>query len=251
MLGFFKNVEIIGVVSGNSTDRAKISSRPSHTFVYKTSGESLYQFGDKQLRHKAGSLLFIPEGESYSFGKVCPDSTHRLVNFHADCIDKPLPQLINLLDPESVSLILRQMEKSWLFEQGTYGNYERLSMFYRLLALLVHALSPDYAPTERKELITPAINYLDEHIFDVDLKAAVLSDLCGMTGPTFRKIFSSKFGVSPKKYIINQRMLQAKTILESGEFKNVSEVAYAVGFDDPLYFSKLFKSFYGSPPSKY
>ncbi len=251
MLGFFNNVEIIGVMSGNSTAQARVSNRPSHSLIYKATGESVYYFDGKQYHLKPGTLLYVPEGANYSFKKVSEDSTHRLVNFHADCAEAPSPQFFTSLDSESVSVILRQLEKNWRFEQNLTGKYERLSLLYKLLAHLTHVQNSGYTTLQKKELLAPAIDYLDKHIFDSDLKAAILPELCGMSGPTFRRVFASKFGVSPKKYIINQRLLQAKIILESGEYKNICEVSATVGYDDSLYFSKLFKSFYGASPSKY
>jgi AraC-like DNA-binding protein len=109
----------------------------------------------------------------------------------------------------------------------------------------------EYTTAEQKERIDAAMDFLKLHIFDSDLKISSLHTLCGMSAPTFRRIFISKFGVTPKKYVTNQRLLQAKTILECGEYKSIAEVARLVGYDDPLYFSKHFKEFYGTSPSNF
>ena len=45
-------------------------------------------------------------------------------------------------------------------------------------------------------------------------------------------------------------MEKAADLLADGEL-NVSEVSYKVGIQDPSYFNKLFKSYYGVMPSKY
>lgn len=46
------------------------------------------------------------------------------------------------------------------------------------------------------------------------------------------------------------RMKRAMELLQEGIY-NVSEIAYKVGMNDPLYFSKCFKSHFGAPPSAY
>jgi len=251
MLTTFKNIEIIGVLSGKSTLKAKISNRPSHTLIYKESGESTYYFENKQVRLRAGTVLFIPEGTSYHFEKITEESSHRLVNFHAEIEADAAPQLFQLSDAESLATLLIKMEKNWRLEQNTAGEYERLSMLYKILSILEHQQNPDYVTNQTKSLIEPAVEYMENHIFDSDFKTSILPELCGMSSPTFRRIFTARFGQSPKKYIITQRLMQAKNIIESGEYKNISDVSLAVGYDDPLYFSKLFKSFYGTPPSLY
>lgn len=50
--------------------------------------------------------------------------------------------------------------------------------------------------------------------------------------------------------MVKARMDKAADLLADGEL-NVSEVSYKVGIQDPSYFNKLFKSYYGVLPSKY
>ena len=53
----------------------------------------------------------------------------------------------------------------------------------------------------------------------------------------------------PKEYVLKERLTHARFIIESGDFDSIKSVAEAVGFSDPLYFSKAFKKLYGFPPS--
>jgi len=57
-------------------------------------------------------------------------------------------------------------------------------------------------------------------------------------------------GQSTSEFIRTIRLKQAAKLLKSGE-KNVSEVTYAVGFNDPKYFSKSFKNLFGLTPSQF
>jgi signal transduction histidine kinase/DNA-binding response OmpR family regulator len=52
-------------------------------------------------------------------------------------------------------------------------------------------------------------------------------------------------GLTPNKYIRSVRLQLARSAIESGKYKTISEIAYLVGFDTPAYFSKLFKEYYG------
>lgn len=58
-------------------------------------------------------------------------------------------------------------------------------------------------------------------------------------------------GLKPREYIQNKRLARALSIIESGEYEKLSEVAFMCGYDDPLYFSKVFKEKYKVCPSKY
>ena len=248
---FIKDPRIVGVISGNSTLHATIDRRPSHTFILKESGESIYLLRGKRFCLCAGTVLFIPEGESYSFKKTSDgESIYRLINFHAE-IDSPEPKLFVLPRGENPSALYKQMEKLWKFDVKASGKYELLSLFYKLISLFIASEETEYTTSKQKESIEPAMEFLQGHLFDGELKISSLPSMCGMSAPTFRRIFASRFGTSPRKYVIRQRLLQAKIILESGEYKNVAEVARSVGYDDPLYFSRHFKEFYGVSPSNF
>ena len=57
-------------------------------------------------------------------------------------------------------------------------------------------------------------------------------------------------GLPIGKFMKNYRLNVARKMLEQGmEGTHVSEVAYAVGFNDPKYFTRCFKEFFGYLPS--
>lgn len=86
-------------------------------------------------------------------------------------------------------------------------------------------------------------------MYDCSLNIHKLHNLCDISDTYFRQIFVSKFGTTPQKYITSRRLSHAKSIIDSGDFHTISEVAASVGFSDPLYFSKVFKKMYGVSPS--
>jgi AraC-like DNA-binding protein len=56
--------------------------------------------------------------------------------------------------------------------------------------------------------------------------------------------------VTPQEYILSKRLFHARSIIAGGDFDTVAEVAFSVGFTDPLYFSKAYKKAYGISPSR-
>lgn len=69
-----------------------------------------------------------------------------------------------------------------------------------------------------------------------------------------RKLFKRELGVTPHDYLIDCRMKLARELMESGignRYSNysISQIAEACGFAEPLYFSRVFKKFYGVSPS--
>lgn len=83
-----------------------------------------------------------------------------------------------------------------------------------------------------------------------DLSVDKVAGLLHLGRTIFYKKVRGTTGYTPGEYIRVIRLRKAAELLKEGE-KNVSEVAYAVGFDNPYYFSKCFKEQFGMPPSQY
>ncbi len=68
-----------------------------------------------------------------------------------------------------------------------------------------------------------------------------------------RKLFKKETGLTPLEYMTNLRMKKAETMLSAMWSKewSVSEIAQMCGFEDALYFSRVFKKYYGCSPSNY
>ena len=71
-----------------------------------------------------------------------------------------------------------------------------------------------------------------------------------------RKLFKKEIGVSPSEYLLKERMALAGLLLSSGisnrfSHYSISQIAEACGYSEPLYFSRVFKKYYGVSPSEY
>ena len=77
-----------------------------------------------------------------------------------------------------------------------------------------------------------------------------LADEVGMSVRNLRRRLKAATGLSPGGYVRMMRLERAKQLLAQ-QAGTVSEVAYQVGFQDPDYFSRLFKQTVGVPPSAY
>lgn len=64
------------------------------------------------------------------------------------------------------------------------------------------------------------------------------------------RAFEEQMGISPARYLTHFRIEQARLLLETSDL-SVKSVAYSVGFEDPLYFSRRFRELAGCPPKTY
>lgn len=91
---------------------------------------------------------------------------------------------------------------------------------------------------------------LEDNIADSTFSVDTFAELAQQKRTLFYKKVKGITGLSPNELIKTKRLkLAAKLLLENN--LTVSEIAYEVGFDDPFYFSKCFKTQYNCSPSKY
>lgn len=88
------------------------------------------------------------------------------------------------------------------------------------------------------------------HIADKDYSVDVMAQEVGLSRVQLHRKMKEITGLSTGKFIRNIRMEQAcRLILEKKN--NIAQISYSVGFDDPTYFSTVFKQYYGVAPSEY
>lgn len=94
------------------------------------------------------------------------------------------------------------------------------------------------------------IDIVKENLDSSELSISYLYKSLGMSRAQFFKKVKAVSDLSPNKIILNVKMSIAAGMLKN-ESLNVSEVAYATGFSDPSYFSRVFRSIYKVSPSEY
>ena len=80
--------------------------------------------------------------------------------------------------------------------------------------------------------------------------AAHYADVLGVPAGALSRALSSLTGRSTKELVLDRVMLEAARLLRFSD-QGVGEVAWAVGYRDPLYFSRAFKRHFGEPPQAY
>ena len=91
--------------------------------------------------------------------------------------------------------------------------------------------------------------YLREHC-SASLRICDLVKSIGVTRTTLSKGFKRDLGVSLKEYMIHLLLSKARELLVATDLR-VSEIAFSLGYEDPFYFSRIFKNYMGETPSEY
>lgn len=101
-----------------------------------------------------------------------------------------------------------------------------------------------------KQFLQSIIGSIEQHLEEPDFDLERLSSGLNMSKSTLYRKIKSMTGLTPLDFINNIKMKRACMMLLTHRM-NISEVAYAVGFNNPKYFSKCFKDEFGVTPSEY
>lgn len=95
----------------------------------------------------------------------------------------------------------------------------------------------------------PAISYVNNH-FQEKIALERVARHCGMGPFQFSRAFKREHGLTFRAFLVRYRIDQARILLNNPRI-SILESAFAVGFNDPSYFARLFKRYVGVSPSHY
>ncbi len=93
-------------------------------------------------------------------------------------------------------------------------------------------------------LLSSAVSYIDDNFANEDISLNKVSSYVNISPNHFSTIFSQEMGKTFIEYLIGKRMEKARELLMTTDMRS-SEIAYAVGYKDPHYFSYTFKKTQG------
>lgn len=110
-------------------------------------------------------------------------------------------------------------------------------------------LSSSVNSSAAQKYIDFSVNYIKIN-YDQNITVSKLTEILGVSQPYLYKIYKEAFGKSPKEFITEYRINQAKRILSETDL-SIADTARSVGFSDSFAFSKCFSSRQGCSPTKY
>lgn len=239
--------------SGHHMERA---SHDDYLLIYCVEGSGLLQLGSRSLDVGAGHLLLLPKGLSHAYQALSRDPwSIYWVHFDGSlaehfCSNLGLEPHAPLLQVGRNAKLIADLESLLQIRRSGYQLRPLLHTANQLRQILA------YLPLLRITESSPQgfdLDLIHSHMqanlhqqLDLDSLAALVN----LSKFHFAKRYKALTGTSAINHFINLKIEHACQLLDiSGQ--GISEIGYAVGYEDAYYFSRIFKKVMGISPTEY
>lgn len=132
-----------------------------------------------------------------------------------------------------------------------YGYEDYIVSLFKDILLLVDRQQHEQKKTTGnvQEQIERAAAYFNEN-YNTKISIDDYAESLHISTNGFIHNFKQYAGMSPAQYILSLRMVNAQSLLERTTY-NIKEISEIVGYENPLYFSRVFKKEIGKSPAQY
>ena len=216
--------------------------------VYCTSGTGVFRFENGSvIRYNAGDLVAIPPREIHANA-----SEDGFTNIHLTMGDPSFSYKTAFKIADGPRGALK-----FVFEQAKTYYMTDIKKKEIVLAplgdLIVGYIVVFRSKTEFSEPVEMIRTGIICNYSRTDFSLERLIEGIEMNPDYLRKLFKKEMGISALEYLTSLRMKSAEKLLTamwSNEY-TITEIAHMCGYDDALYFSRVFKKYFGCAPSYY
>lgn len=171
----------------------------------------------------------------------------------ADCLEPthaglPFESVMQLNNQDMFAAAMQRLYDVWHGKDTGYEWKARVA-FLNVLCEISEQKRIEQGDYETTQSIIRSMEYIRSH-YDEPLKRNELAESASLSINHFSFLFKQYSGYSPMQYITRVRLDNAKHMLRNSSLP-ISEIAQKVGFQDPLYFARVFAKETGFSPRAY
>lgn len=180
-------------------------------------------------------LSLILASSTHPATKICQQMSDGCMRFH------------HLVREPEIASILLELEEIFT-KKGEGWEFFMTSAMFRIFGLLYKNKKYTLMPATKNHIFTKEVTGFVENNFTENITSTHAAERLGYDKSYFCRLFRKNFGKSFGEYLNFHRINFATELLRRGS--SVSEAAFACGFNNLSYFTKVFKKYNNTQPSK-
>lgn len=244
-------------VLGHYVDRPE--GCPQHVLIFCLDGQGVVHIGRSKWRMQRGHGVILPAEIAHRYAA---DLRNPWTVFWFHFTGAKAADFVQAVDVsreqprfwvQDVDMMIEAFEECYHHVLGGYTDADLIGLstsFVRFLGLCrTLQRSPSTRRRKTEERIVRSVRFLRGNLHRV-LTLAQIAKEAGISVPHFCAMFKRQINCGPLEFFTRLKIQRACELLVSTDFA-VSEIAYALGFEDPLYFSKRFRQYTGTSPTEH
>lgn len=233
--------------------------RLDYQIIYVASGKAHFYFNGVEEIVTAGNMVLYRPKEEQRYYYYGVDHTEVYWLHFTGGNVKNILRKYGIADHMHVIHTGTSLEYKHIFEQIIQElklckeDYEELLVNYLQHLLILLHRTINSKPRGKNQLLMhemdTAVRYFHEN-YNQPICIEEYASTQHMSVSWFIRNFKEYTNSTPAQYILSLRISNAQTLLETTNY-NVTEIAEIVGYDNPLYFSRIFKKQSGMSPSEF
>lgn len=222
-------------------------------YVIKGSGDIVID--DKKTTFTKNSIFILPPNKKITYiPRNNSNWEYYWINFNGTGV-KNILTTINISEEKYYfDYKVSNLEK--IFKKCFIESEDDIERMYIATSVLMEVFSvlKKMVPTEvkvsDKNSFDIILNYITENIYEKDLTAEKVANHFNFSRGYFSNTFKKNLNTTFKEYVNYERIKKATTLMVNTTYP-IKGIADMVGFNDPLYFSKIFKKYRLVSPVEY
>lgn len=232
--------------------------RRDYQILYVANGKTHFWFDGKEKIVSAGHMVLYKPEEIQKYVYYLEDNPEvfwihftgsdvkNILAYHGISLDEHVFYCGVL--PDYKALFRKIIQELQLCR---YGYEDYIASLFNDILLLVDRQQHEQkkATGNVQEQIERAAAYFNEN-YNTKISIDDYAESLHISTNWFIHNFKQYAGMSPAQYILSLRMVNAQSLLERTTY-NIKEISEIVGYENPLYFSRVFKKEIGKSPAQY
>lgn len=230
--------------------------RQCYIIHYIISGKGTFTCGKKTYTLTAGQSFLICPAQVVQYA---PDENEPWEYVWVDFVGEQCRQILarSVLNPQQPAAsplrqerLLPYFERLCQMELYRRNSQETVGVLLALLGVYQDLAEPQREERKKEDpRIMEAISLIAAGYHRSEFCAETIARKMAVSRTTLNRLFQKKIGRSPGQYLLEYRLQQSEKLLQMG--MTVKQTALSCGFEDPFYYSRVFRKHYGMPPSDY
>lgn len=236
--------------------RERTSGSSQTILIYSTSGKGFVKIDNTEHELHADSFIIIPKEKTHAYYSDVNNpwsiywihlggkKTDLFSNYSSKIIpiergkDSRINVRLDLFEE-----IFRNLERGFGTDTLEYIN---LTLNYLLVSFTHVARFRLINSEKEKDPVAQSVNYMLENL-NKTIRLEELANMVQLSTSHFSRLFVTKTNQSPIDYFNQLKIQKACRLLDISNL-SISEIAGDLGYEDPFYFSRIFKKLMGISP---